>query len=77
MLVPLERAKQVQLLRLAISKRPNRLGVSLSSPGNGNRSSFRNVVFSSYLEFWTMDKVQKPSGSECYTPSLEPFRFYS
>jgi hypothetical protein len=24
-----------------------------------------------------MDKVQKPSDSECYTPSLESFRFSS
>jgi hypothetical protein len=23
-----------------------------------------------------MDKVQKPSDPECYTPSSEPFRFY-
>jgi hypothetical protein len=25
---------------------------------------FVNVVFSSYLEFWTMDKVHKPSDSK-------------
>jgi hypothetical protein len=24
-----------------------------------------------------MGEVQKPSDSECYTPSSEPFRFYS
>jgi hypothetical protein len=35
------------VLRLPLSKRPNRVGVSLPSPGDGNRSSFRNVVFSS------------------------------
>jgi hypothetical protein len=29
----------------------NRVGVSLPSPEDGKRSSFRNVVFSSYLEF--------------------------
>jgi hypothetical protein len=23
-----------------------------------------------------MDEVQKPSNSECYTPSSEPFRIY-
>jgi serine/threonine protein kinase len=28
-------------------------------------------MFSGYLKFWTMDKVQKPSDSECYIPSLE------
>jgi hypothetical protein len=27
------------------------------------------------INHWTMDKVQKPSNSECYTPSSEPFRF--
>jgi hypothetical protein len=25
---------------------------------------------------WTMDKVQKPIDSECYTPSSEPFGIY-
>jgi hypothetical protein len=34
----------VQWLRLALSKGPNRVGVS-PSPEDGNRSSFRNVVF--------------------------------
>jgi hypothetical protein len=28
------------------------------------------------LEYWTMDKVQKPSNLECYKPSSEPFRIY-
>jgi hypothetical protein len=50
-------------MRVAISKGPNRVGVSLPSPEDGNRSSFRNVVFSSYLEFRTMSKVQEPSKS--------------
>jgi hypothetical protein len=35
------------------------------------------TLFSSYLEFRTMDKVQKPTHSECYTPSSEPVRFYN
>jgi hypothetical protein len=26
------------------------------------------------LNHWTMDKVQKPINSECYTPSSEPIR---
>jgi hypothetical protein len=26
------------------------------------------------LDFWTMDKVQKPISSQCYRPSSEPFR---
>jgi hypothetical protein len=29
-----------------------------------DRSSFRKVLFSSYFEFLTMDKVQTPSDSE-------------
>jgi hypothetical protein len=49
---------------LALSKGPKRAGVSLPSPEDGNTSSLRNVVFSSYLEFQTMDKVHKPSDSE-------------
>jgi hypothetical protein len=39
-------------------------------------SCFRNVVFSSYLEFRVMGKVHKSSDSWCYTPSSEPFRLY-
>jgi hypothetical protein len=56
----------VQLLRLTLSKVPNNVGVFLLSPENGNRSSFRNVMFSSYLEFRALDKVQKPSDSEVH-----------
>jgi hypothetical protein len=26
------------------------------------------------LEYWTVDKVQKPRNHECYTPSPEPFK---
>jgi hypothetical protein len=53
--------------------------VNYSSPSaNVNRPIFPNVVFSSYLEFRTMDKVQKPRDFQCYTRSTssEPFRFY-
>jgi hypothetical protein len=41
----------------------NRVGISLLSPENGNRFSFQNDGFSSYLEFRTMDKVHNPSDS--------------
>jgi hypothetical protein len=34
------------------------------SPEDGNKSSFWNVVFSSFLEYQTMDKGQKPSNYE-------------
>jgi hypothetical protein len=78
---PLERAKinlwtrsrPPVILILALSKGPNRVGVSLPSPEDGDRSSFRNVVFPIYLELWTMGKVHKSSDSECYTQSSEPF----
>jgi hypothetical protein len=56
----------VQWLRLAISKGPNGVDVFLPSPEDGNRSSLRNDVFSSYLQFKTMEKVQKPNDSEYF-----------
>jgi hypothetical protein len=62
----------VQLLRLALSKGPNRVSFFLSSPEDGNRSSLRNIVFSGSLEFRTMDKVPKPSDSERHTAALQP-----
>jgi hypothetical protein len=43
----LRSSDRVQWFRLALSKGPNRVGVSLPSPEDGNRSSLRNVVFSS------------------------------
>jgi hypothetical protein len=55
---------------------PKRVCVSVPSPEDVNRSSFRNIEFFNYLEFRTMDKVQKPSDSECYAPSSEPFKIY-
>jgi hypothetical protein len=45
------------------------------TPEDGNRPSFRNYVFSSYLEFRTTDKIHKPSDSYCYSPSSKPFNF--
>jgi hypothetical protein len=45
----------VQWLWLALSKRSK--NVFLPSPEDGNRPSFRSVVFSSYLRFPTMKKV--------------------
>jgi hypothetical protein len=44
----------------------------LHSHRRGNLKSY--VMFSSYLEFRTMDKFHKPSTSECYTPSTGSFR---
>jgi hypothetical protein len=48
----------VQGLRSALSKRPNRLGAFLLSPGDDKKSSFRNVAFSSCLEFRITDEVR-------------------
>jgi hypothetical protein len=38
---------------------------------DSNRSLFQNTVFFCFLEYWTMDKIQKHSNSKCYTPSSE------
>jgi hypothetical protein len=37
----------------------NSTGIFLPPPEDGNRISYRNVVVSSYLEFWTMAKVNQ------------------
>jgi hypothetical protein len=63
-------------VRTAVAKGTNRVGLFFRSPENLNRSIFRNVVFTSYLEFRTMVKIHKPSDSECYTPWAELFAFY-
>jgi hypothetical protein len=48
------------------------------SPEDGNRSSFRNVVFlsSNSLESGRWTKSEKPINSVCYTPSSEPYGIY-
>jgi hypothetical protein len=43
-----------------------------SSPEDGTK---HHVLY--ILEYWLMEKVQKLSNSEYYTPSSEPFRTYS
>jgi hypothetical protein len=37
----------------------------------------QTLCFFYFLEYRTMNKVQNPSNSECYTPSSESFRNYS
>jgi hypothetical protein len=64
LLGPLESAGQ--WLRLARFKGSSKVDVSFPLPEDGNRTDFRNVVFSGYIQFRTMDNVQKPSDSECY-----------
>jgi hypothetical protein len=64
--------------RYLVSKGHNRVVVfPTPSPEDGNRSSFRNIVFQ-YLEFRTIDILvsPKPSSSECYDPSSDHFGFY-
>jgi hypothetical protein len=56
-------------------ERTNLNHLTIPTPQDGNKYSLRDV-FSSYLEFPKMGKVQKPNDSECYAPSSEPFRFY-
>jgi hypothetical protein len=65
----------VQCLRLAFSKGPKWVDVSLFLT-LGWKHPVSKTLFSNYLEFRTMVKVHKPSDSECYAPTLEPFRFY-
>jgi hypothetical protein len=50
----------------ALSMEPYRGIVSLFSPEDGNKSRFRNVMFSSYLELRTIGKVQNPRNSELF-----------
>jgi hypothetical protein len=52
-----------QWLRLALSKGPSRIGVSILSSRNGNIQFPKLRVFY-YLEFQTIDKVHKHSDSE-------------
>jgi hypothetical protein len=55
-------------------------GSPLTSPEDGRRATFRNVVvlyFYIFIYFiQTMDKVQMTVGSQCYTPSSEPLRIH-
>jgi hypothetical protein len=60
---------------LLFSRKPGHISVQCKTNRPNNWVS--GVCPSSgTLKYRTMDKVQKPSNSECYTPSLEPFRIY-
>jgi hypothetical protein len=50
--------------RLALSKGPNKVSVSLPSHEDGKRSDSLNAVFCSYLEIQMMDMFHEPSDSE-------------
>jgi hypothetical protein len=49
-------------MKLAPSKGPSRVHVSIS-PEDGKRSRFRNDVFSYFLDYRMIGKVQKRSNS--------------
>jgi hypothetical protein len=49
---------------------PSTVGVSVPSSESGNRSCFRNFVFSSYFEFWKMGEAHKSRDTEFYKPPL-------
>jgi hypothetical protein len=46
-------------LQIALSKGLNRENASLPLSEDGNRSIVQNAVFSSYLDFWMMNKLSK------------------
>jgi hypothetical protein len=55
-------------LRLALPKKPKRIGVSFPSPEERNSYSLGNDSLFRYFEFRKMDQVRKISDSECYIP---------
>jgi hypothetical protein len=67
---PLER---IQWFKLALSKGLNRVGVSPLTWGQ-KQVQFPKLYILQFLEYRTLDEVQKPNNSECYAPSLEQFR---
>jgi hypothetical protein len=66
---------QVQWLRLAVSNGPIREGISPFTWGQKQIQLPKRCILQ-FFEYRTMGKVQKPSNSECYTPSSEPFKIY-
>jgi hypothetical protein len=61
--VMLDETGVVQWFRLALPKGPNWVGVFPHSIEDGNRASFRNVVFFYFLVYRMMEKVEKPSNT--------------
>jgi hypothetical protein len=52
------------------------LHIFLLSPAILAWSQFMKCHVFYFLDYWTMEKVQETSNSECYTPTSEPFRIY-
>jgi hypothetical protein len=63
-------------LTATVTEGPNRVGFSLPSPEDGNISSFRNVVFSNYLESLAMDNGTNPSVIHHCKKTLESSRIF-
>jgi hypothetical protein len=65
--IQVRRERETPTLLLDRLERANfsdwRTHVPFNSPEDVNRSSFQNIVFPSYLQFWTMEKHHKPSNS--------------
>jgi hypothetical protein len=64
---------QIHRLRLTLSKRPKKVDV-FPHLKKETDPVYETVCFL-VIKIRTMDKAQKPSDSECYTSSSEPFRF--
>jgi hypothetical protein len=61
----------VKFSRLVADAGQRELGLGLCEPYTKLRTELLKRLS---LEYRTMDKIQKPSNSECYTPLTEPFR---
>jgi hypothetical protein len=74
LLGPLERANLNHWIQLFI-RDPKRVGVS-HRPHLRTETDpvFETLPCLFFVEYRTMDKVQNPSNSECYSQSSEPFR---
>jgi hypothetical protein len=62
--------------KLALSNGPNRAGVSCPLTWGRKQIQFPKRCVLLFLEYRTMDKVQKPSSPERHVPSSEPFKVY-
>jgi hypothetical protein len=51
--------------------KPKRVSAAFLTAENENISSFKNVMC--FLEYQTMDKVQKLNNPDCNTPKAKPF----
>jgi hypothetical protein len=59
--VPQNKLTSIAVIQISSFLGAQKVGLLLPSPEGGNTCSFREVVLSNYLDFWTLDKVHKPS----------------